>query len=155
VFVAGYFEGTIDFGNEPLRSKGGCDMFIAKLHASGSHAWSATYLGAATPLALSLAMGKGGELFVAGHLDAPARGRVVPSTEPSQDNLCLARVGPAGELRWCTVVGRADETFGIEVATDGAGGVLLSMYGLGPVTLGPRLHAETPVDADFYLVNFA
>jgi hypothetical protein len=38
--VAGYFQGTIDLGGDPLTSAGGYDIFLAKLDSNGDHIWS-------------------------------------------------------------------------------------------------------------------
>jgi hypothetical protein len=40
VLVTGYFQGQLDFGNGPLVSEGGKDIFIAKLSPSGEALWS-------------------------------------------------------------------------------------------------------------------
>ncbi len=39
-YVAGEFEGTVDFGAGPLTSAGGSDIFFLKLDPSGSVIWS-------------------------------------------------------------------------------------------------------------------
>src|SRR6185436_14409378 len=38
--IAGYFDGTIDIDpDKPMTSKGGQDIFVAKLSATGAHVW--------------------------------------------------------------------------------------------------------------------
>jgi hypothetical protein len=40
IAVAGYFEGTIDFGGGPLTSSVGHDLFVAKFDPNGTFLWS-------------------------------------------------------------------------------------------------------------------
>lgn len=40
VFLAGFFQGTVDFGGGPMTNTGGSDIFVAKFDASGTHLWS-------------------------------------------------------------------------------------------------------------------
>src|SRR5439155_25059398 len=43
--VAGYFQGTADFGGGPLTSAGGFDIFVAKFSPTGTYLWGKRYGG--------------------------------------------------------------------------------------------------------------
>ena len=43
IALTGKFFGGVEFGGNQLTSKGGTDVFVAKLKASGEHLWSARY----------------------------------------------------------------------------------------------------------------
>ncbi|MFO0755718.1 MAG: sigma-70 family RNA polymerase sigma factor [Byssovorax sp.] len=75
VTLAGYFEGTIHFDGEPLRSRSDGDVFVARLDPSGHPMWSASYAGSRAPLGISVAAGPDGSVFLAGNLGprGPAR----------------------------------------------------------------------------------
>ncbi|HJL99890.1 MAG TPA: SBBP repeat-containing protein, partial [Acidimicrobiales bacterium] len=45
VHVAGYFEGTVDFGAGDVASAGDYDAFVTKLNSSGAHQWTTTFGG--------------------------------------------------------------------------------------------------------------
>jgi hypothetical protein len=45
VYIAGSFEGALDFGGLPLVSQGGSDIFLARLDAEGNEVWSKRFGG--------------------------------------------------------------------------------------------------------------
>ncbi len=176
ISIAGYFEGTIDFGNRPLRSKRGSDVFVARLDASGKHVWSASFPGAAgagrsrggsaqegsappsgvrAHLGLSVATGPDGGLFLAGNFDPGACSGTGPLPGAAEDDILLAKFDGNGTDLWCVSVGRgADAWFGNEIAADATGGVVLSVYIQGSVTLGQQLHPANCDELDLCVANF-
>src|SRR5262245_55043723 len=47
VYIAGYFDGTVNFGGSALTTAGSYDIFLAKFNSAGVHQWSKKF-GAAT-----------------------------------------------------------------------------------------------------------
>lgn len=66
VYLAGEFEGCIDFGGGPLHSAGQTDIFVAKISHEGRHLWSHRFGGTGfdTPTAISL--DRHGDVIVTG-----------------------------------------------------------------------------------------
>jgi hypothetical protein len=68
VLVTGHFEGVVDFGDGPLTSAGGQDVFVARFDASGKHVWSKRFGGAHDESGLAVAAIDAQRLIVAGSL---------------------------------------------------------------------------------------
>lgn len=91
IAIAGKFNGTIDFGNGPLASRGG-DMFVVKLDAGGRALWT---LRGGQPLSgpgLGIAVDDGGHVLVtAGSLETMRLGQWSLARELAMD-LFVSRV---------------------------------------------------------------
>ena len=68
--VAGYFNGTVDFGSgPPLESAGQGDVFVTKLDASGAPLWARRFGDATYQEAAAIAVSPAGSIAVTGHFD--------------------------------------------------------------------------------------
>lgn len=179
VSIAGYFGGSIDFGNRPLKSRSNRDVFVVRLDAGGNHVWSASFPGAAAAgrgrvnprwlsetagpprsgvraqLGLNVASGLDGSLFLAGDFDPGACFGAGPIPGAAEGDIFLAKLSASGSYLWCEAVGRgADAWFGNDIAADAAGGVVLSVYIQGSVTLGQQLHPANYDGLDLCVATF-
>ncbi|MGD2109187.1 MAG: hypothetical protein PVI86_07320 [Phycisphaerae bacterium] len=70
IFVAGYYNETIDFdpgrGVDLRTSQGGDDVLVLKLHADLSYAWARTFGGPRNDACKALALGADGAIYAAG-----------------------------------------------------------------------------------------
>jgi len=65
--IAGFFEGSIDFsGNDPLTSKGGQDIFVAKFDPDGASIWKKRFGDTANQRANSVALDATGNAYIVG-----------------------------------------------------------------------------------------
>jgi hypothetical protein len=70
VLVTGFFQGTINFGDGPLVSAGGKDIFVAKLKPSGEPLWSQSFGDAAfEQRGVSVCVDTEGNVFAAGRFE--------------------------------------------------------------------------------------
>lgn len=65
--LTGALLGTLDFGNGPMPSAGGKDIFIAKLDALGKHLWSRRFGDGGDQESRAVAIGAGTAVFFAGN----------------------------------------------------------------------------------------
>ncbi len=73
VTVAGFFQGTADFGGGALTSAGDWDIFVAKYSgADGSHLWSQRFGGLSRDVAESVAVYTNGDVAVTGRFNGTA-----------------------------------------------------------------------------------
>lgn len=66
VVVAGVFEGALDLGESPRREARMTDVFVASWSASGTRRWLHALGGAEEDTAPAVAVGRGGEVYLAG-----------------------------------------------------------------------------------------
>jgi hypothetical protein len=139
VLVTGIFDGTVDFGNEPLVSAGGIDIFVAKFDAAGNALWSRRFGDAGIYQGgTSIAADAAGNVIVTGIFDGTVDfGRGALVSAGGQD-LFAAKFDAAGATLWSRRFGDATriyETVPVS-AVDGAGNVLLSGSFEGTIDFG-------------------
>jgi hypothetical protein len=93
IFMAGRFEGTIDWGDgSPLLSSAGLtDGFLVKLNPDGAHVWSQRFGDGQAQGAESVALDKDGQVLLAGWFAAPWTSATVhdaTATDGSWQNSC-------------------------------------------------------------------
>ena len=71
VYITGYFQGTVDFGNGDITASGGSDIFVLKLDSSGAFQWVYTAGGIAgsSPsgdIGYGIAVDSSGNIYTAG-----------------------------------------------------------------------------------------
>lgn len=109
VFLAGYFEGEIDFGGTVGKktSAGKSDAFVARLGADGKLAWAQTWGAARDDLANAIAV-KGDKIAVAGSfLDDIKIGTFAKKSNGS-DDLYIAAFDKDGDADWLWTAGGID-----------------------------------------------
>jgi hypothetical protein len=66
IYLAGSFQGTIDFGGGPLTSAGSDDAFLVKLDPKGKQVWAKRYGGSSSEAALFVGVDKLGNVYASG-----------------------------------------------------------------------------------------
>src|SRR5205823_3862154 len=67
IVMAGYYQGSANFGGGTLTSAGGYDMVIAKYAADGTHIWSKRVGGTGDEFVKRVAVDGSGNILVAGN----------------------------------------------------------------------------------------
>lgn len=126
VYVAGYFAGTIDFGGQPLQSKGGADVFVAKLDGKGKALWSRSFATAADEAATAVAASPDGGVIVAGYFTADLMmGNTLLPGQGGSDAFVAKLDGTTGDVVWAVKRGYAGNQVPRALAVTAAGSVLV------------------------------
>jgi hypothetical protein len=125
ILVAGSFYGSIDFGDGPLTSGGGADIFVLKLDPNGDHLWSRRIGGGDGQTGQSIAVDPEGNALIAGSFLNTIRLGDDVLKSSGRSTLFLAKLSPDGSPRWGRSFGAAGQA-GHRVATDGEGNVLVT-----------------------------
>jgi hypothetical protein len=135
VYVTGSFTGQVGFGAINLISRGGPDVFLAKLHgADGTVAWAIS-LGSVTPTSNALNDAAGGiAVDAAGHV--VITGRIAGPLDDAAtsagglDAFIASFDAATGAQRWRKVISTAGDDFGGGVSV-GNNGDVYAIIGLG------------------------
>ena len=125
VVVTGAFEGSVDFGGGPLTSRGGTDVFVVKLSAHGDHLWSARFGDALDQAAAGVSVDGHGHIVVAGYFNGTIDLGGGPMVSAGRTDAFVARLDPAGGLRWSRRLGGVLSDRANSVTTDGLGAVII------------------------------
>jgi hypothetical protein len=96
--IGGEFSESIDFGGDARTTAGGRAGFLAAFDADGSHRWDVAMAGSGSATVRSLAVGSGGDVFVAGWFSGSIDFGDGPLTSAGGDDVFVAAYDEDGEL---------------------------------------------------------
>ena len=155
-YVAGTFEGTVDFDPGPaarrIHDNGDQDVFIAKYNASGALRWVKRIGGEENNEISDMAVDGRGNVYITGPLGGtvdlnPGSGRKVVESL-GEDDVYVAKLSASGKFAWGGSVGGRfnDEPIGIDVTPDGQvymGGHFLLKADLDPTARTRMVRANS------------
>jgi hypothetical protein len=147
LFVAGFGDGSIDWGGGPVGSNGTYGGFLVKLDAAGDHLWSQAFDGA---FVYGLAVSKSGAAVLTGSFTGSVDlGGMILESSGAYD-MFVASFDAAGKLDKAGRFGDGADQRGFGVAIDDAGSVFVSGSYAGNLDLGSgALPAAGPMTHSF------
>lgn len=103
LYLTGSFSDTFDFGSSKLQSRGGYDVFIAKLNNDGSVAWSKQGGGASADVGLDITADRYGNVYVCGNFNKQASfDSIVIKGSGASNGYCyfIVQYSPNGSINW-------------------------------------------------------
>ena len=134
VFIAGIFNGTVDFdpgpSNAELQAAGSSDLFLAQYSSAGALVWARQLEGTGSERVLSMVSGIDGQVYIAGHFEAavdfdPGAGDQILDALGDSD-VFFAQYDAGGALVWAQSVGGFFYEEARGIATDRFGNVYLT-----------------------------
>jgi hypothetical protein len=116
VYTAGYFQVTVDFdpgiGTMIHTSRGGSDIFIQKMDASGNFIWAKTFGDTDSESALSMTLDAFGDVHIAGYFSGmvdfdPGAGTTILSSAGNTDAF-VQKMDTSGNFLWARAFGGPD-----------------------------------------------
>lgn len=131
VYVAGYFNGVVDFdpgaGVANLTSGGGDEIFVAKFDSTGSLIWARRMGGADHERADDIAIDAGGDVYAtgwfAGTADFDPGGGTSNLTATGEHSAFVVKLDSSGNFAWAKMLGGAGSSEGAGIAVDANGNV--------------------------------
>ncbi|MGH7990850.1 MAG: SBBP repeat-containing protein, partial [Limisphaerales bacterium] len=123
-YVAGYFDGTNDFGGVTLtnQSIGGSDIYVAKYNSTGALQWVQRAGGSSNNYGHGIGVDTNGNIYVTGGYSGLAKFGGITLPAPSGEEFFLAKYNNAGVVQWVqSSTGGSDDVDGIGLTVDGAG----------------------------------
>ncbi len=128
VFVAGYFQGAVDFGGGALTSAGAEDVFLAKFTSGGAHDWSKRFGDVSTDQqAWGVAIDGSGNAIIAGRFTGTMNFGGDPlSAGGGQPDIFVAKFTSGGTHVWSKQFGDSYAQSAWSVAVDPSDNVLIA-----------------------------
>jgi hypothetical protein len=138
VIVTGTNAGVVDFGNAttPLTTAGLDDVIVAKFDPTGKALWAKDYGDAQYQEGYSVAVDSKGDVALTGAMQGTTTFGNVTLTSAGGYDIFVAELDPTGTTLWAKNFGDASDQFGIFVAFDPAGDVVLTADFAGSVNVG-------------------
>ncbi len=151
VYVAGYFEGTVDFGGGPLVSQGKSDIFVLGVDPSGNHRFSAGFGGALEDQGLGVAVDAQGNAHLVGTFEGTfSVGGQTLTSKGNKDGFVIS-VDPAGKPRFALGVGGSEEDWATGIAADAKGNLVVVGDFVGAAQVGGQT-LQSAGDRDMFLL---
>ena len=134
VLLVGEFKsGTINFGGDDLvnADPGWNDVFIARLHSDGSHAWSSRFGGTEDDAVAAAAVDKDGNVFVDGYFNSPfvnLGGNDLINSQVGTPDLFVGKLDGTGSHLWSKTFGTSKKDEIYSIAADHTGAVYFCGY---------------------------
>jgi hypothetical protein len=137
VVLAGYFQGSTNFGGATLQGAGEHDLFVAVLDGQGSHVWSKRYGDADYQQAQQVAVDASGNIVVAGYFQGTLafEGLSILTAQPGH-NRFVVKFSPTGTPQWVEHVAGTTELYTRDIAVDAAGNVFVGGVFAGAFDVG-------------------
>lgn len=131
VLLTGHFGGWVDLGGAVLTGAGSSDVFVARFHADGEHAWSLRFGDPKTQTSHGVVEDAAGDIYVGGSFEGLIDPGSGPLASAGDSDAFLAKFDGQGGALWGKRWGgaKADRLFTLAIDGDGR-------LGFGGETLG-------------------
>jgi hypothetical protein len=136
IVVAGAFEGTLDFGNEPMTSAGRSDAFLAKLDAMGRPIWTRRFGDDSTQWIARVALDGGDNVIIATGFEGSFDFGCGPHMSAGDRDVLVAALNGAGNHLWSATFGDADSETASGLAVGDSGDVVIAGQFEGGIDFG-------------------
>lgn len=167
VYISGTFSGTADFDPDPvntinLTSKGGYDIFVSKLNASGNFIWARQIGGAFDDEERAMAIDQSGQLYLTGFFHGTADFDPDPAvtynlTPVGSDDIFISSLDNSGNFVWAKQTGGALGDDGYAIAVNSSGNLSVTGAFNGTVDFDPDpvsiYNLTSTGNADIFIAN--
>jgi hypothetical protein len=136
VLVAGFFQGTADFGGGELMSAGSSDIFVAKYNSAGGHQWSQRFGSISSDQGNSVTVDASGHVSLAGFFQDTVDFGGGDLVSAGSADIFVARFNPAGVHQCSERFGGASEDQVNSAVVDGSGSLMVTGYFSDTVDFG-------------------
>ena len=136
IYVAGSFEGSVDFGGGSRVSGGGTDIFLVKLNSNGVYQWDYTKGGIDNDLAYGVNTDSSGNVYITGSFRGSVDFGGGNRTKGNQDDIFLVKLNNNGIYQFDYTAGGINKEYGLYVNIDSSGNIYISGEQNGIIDFG-------------------
>jgi hypothetical protein len=136
IAIAGWFQGTVNFGGSDLTSAAGYDVYVAKFDANGNHLWSFRYGGASDQLCVGVDFDGAGNVIVAGYFAGSIDFGGGALNSMGGNDVFVAKLNSNGSHVWSFRYGDGSGQLCESVEVDAAGNVHVTGNFQGSINFG-------------------
>ena len=125
-YITGIFEETAIFGTYSITSNEVCDIFIAKMDASGNWQWATQAGGVDTDFGQDITVDNAGNTYVTGYFQETATFGAYSITSSGSFDIFIAKMDASGNWQWATQAGGVGWDSGVGITIDNAGNTYIT-----------------------------
>ncbi len=121
-YVVGFFYGTANFGPQQLVSKGGRDIFVARVTPAGKLDWAVSAGGTDLDIGLDITADFAGNTRITGYFKGSATfGKTTLTASSGTSDIFVAGLDSVGNFTWAVAAIATGDAYGKAIALDAAG----------------------------------
>ena len=136
VYVTGFFEDTVSFGNLTASSSGSLDIFIVKYKNNGTVAWVQTAGGTSGDFGFGITTDASGNVYVTGTFKNTATFGPTSITSAGEEDVFIAKYNSGGTLQWVQQAGGTLADHGSKLSVDDNNNVFVTGHFSGSALFG-------------------
>ena len=155
-YIVGHFSGTATFGATTLTSKGGSDVFVAKVDPGGAYVWAKSFGNTESDIGYGVAVDTKGGVYITGTFEKSISFGGTPSPSNGGGDVFVAKLDSSnGNPKWFSTFGGAksnNDDVGRGIAVDSAGNYYVVGRFSGSITLAGK--TVTADNSSAFVVKF-
>jgi FlgD Ig-like domain/Beta-propeller repeat len=155
VYVAGEFQGTVNFGGQAAISNGNDDIFLLKLNSNGGTHYVVSFGGTGQENFGALHYAAGYFYLTGAFVNSVNFGGIALNSAGSTDIFAAKYASFNAAHQWSQRFGSTDTDYGNDITTDTSGNVYLAAYFKGSVSFGGATYNATGFDGVLARYNSA
>ncbi len=131
VYLTGYFQHSLAFGEDTLGTAGNIAMFLAKYDSSGNALWGRTPGGTGNDYGVDVCVDTDGHIFVTGYFQSSFLnfgGFPLINSNTGFNETFVAGYDVDGDALWATAIGGQDDDYGMSLGSGPDNNVYLTGY---------------------------
>lgn len=139
IIMAGYFQGTVNFGGTDKTSNGGFDIILAKYTSTGVQIWSKPIGGGSNDFVYSIAIDGSKNIVMTGNFTGTVAFGTTPATTLTSvglSDIFVAKYDTDGNCIWAKRFGAGGNETGYGIAVDSSNNIFVTGSFLGTVNFG-------------------
>jgi len=152
IYLCGYFDGILYFGNDSLVTTGDEDIFLMAIDSSGNYLWGKSYGGAGTQSASTVFCDDSGKISISGYFEDTLNAGSVNLISRGIRNVFLLQTDTAGNCIWGKRMGGLLYDEGLNIVGDEHDNLYLSGYYRDTADFGP-FQTRSVFTYDCFLVS--
>ena len=140
VYVAGFYNGSVTFGADPITSLGGNDIYLAKYNSNGTFQWVKSAGGTNDDFSTGIVVDGSGNVYVSGYFKGTSTFGAFTKTSSgnfaSNYDMLVLKYNSSGTVQWVQSAGATSFVEATCLAIDGLENIYVSGYYQGTATFG-------------------
>lgn len=155
VYLTGQFQNSFTFGNTPLTSAGGYDIFIAKYNSDGVLQLVNSSGGPSDDYGLDIAVDNAGNSYITGGYQLNATFGSLSTISTGSTDIFIAKYSSEGSFQWVKSIGGADIDFGYGITIDSNGYIYVTGVYFNTLNLGSQSITSVAGSTDIFVIKYS
>jgi PKD repeat protein len=120
-YLTGFFQNSMDLGQETVTSNGEEDIFVAKINSDGNWQWASKAGSVGSDEGLSISLDNSNNPYVTGYFEETAYFDTISLHSDNQQSILVSKINNTGDWLWASKAGGGYDDKGKSIVVDNVG----------------------------------